>query len=210
MTGVNLGVYGGATFTSGNTGILTVNPSNGLVKAVSAGTTTLIASFGGRSVTNTLTVTSVPAVLTHRYSFTSDANDSVGGANGTLANGATVAGGKAVLDGNAAYVDLPGNLINISSNKAVTFDTWVTIGDAQTWSRLFDFGADGGSSEVWFGPRAFGNGGEHTLSENIPGGVTINWPGTLTNLTTHLTLVIDPPTSTLAIYRDGILDHARY
>jgi hypothetical protein len=210
VTGVNLGVYGGATFTSGNTGILTVNSSNGLVRAVSAGTTTLIASFGGRSVTNTLTVLSVPAVLTHRYSFTSDANDSVGGANGTLANGATVAGGKAVLDGNAAYVDLPGNLINISSNKAVTFDTWVTIGDAQTWSRLLDFGADGGSSEVWFGPRAFGNGGEHTLSENIPGGVTINWPGTLTNLTTHLTFVIDPPTSTLAIYRDGILDHARY
>src|ERR1700693_800759 len=38
------------------------------------------------------------ADLTHRYSFTTDASDSVGGANGTLVNSATVSGGQLQLN----------------------------------------------------------------------------------------------------------------
>src|SRR5207253_864750 len=67
VTNVNLAAYGGATFTSGNTAVFTVNSSNGLVQAIAPGTTTLVASFGGLKATNTLTVVSVPATLTHRY-----------------------------------------------------------------------------------------------------------------------------------------------
>lgn len=42
------------------------------------------------------------ASLTHRYSFTTDASNSVGGANGTLMNGATVSGGAVTLSGTIA------------------------------------------------------------------------------------------------------------
>src|ERR1039457_4134614 len=49
--------------------------------------------------------------LAHRYSFTTNASDSVGGADGVLRGGATISGGAVVLDGVSGYVDLPNNLV---------------------------------------------------------------------------------------------------
>lgn len=211
VTNVNLAVYGGATFTSGNAGVLTVNSSSGLVTAVAPGTTTVVASFGGLSATNTLTAVSVPAKLTHRYGFTSDASDSVGGANGTTQGSATVAGGQLVLDGTyGCYLDLPGDAINMATNRAVTIEAWVTFGSIQQWCRLFDFGADGGSTEIYFAPSSVGNGGDYRISENISGGRTFDWRGEWTNASLHLTCIFDPPSSTLAVYTDGTLEYARY
>jgi hypothetical protein len=214
VTGLNLGLYGGATFTSGNTNVLTVNSTNGLVKAIGVGTTTVIASYGALSATNSLSVISVPATLTHRYSFTANANDSVGTANGVLQGNATVSGGQLVLDGTSGtYLDLPGGNINIATNKAITLEAWVTFNDTTLWARLFDFGADGGSSEIYAAPTGPGNGGQHRgVSENFPdpGGQTIDWKGAWTNFSAHITVVIDPPSSTLAVYRDGVLEFARY
>ena len=46
----------------------------------------------------------VRGALIHRYSFTSDANDSVGTANGTLMGSATITGNAVVLDGVDSYV----------------------------------------------------------------------------------------------------------
>jgi hypothetical protein len=214
VTGLNLSLYGGATFTSGNTNVLTVTPTTGLVKAIGVGTTTVIATYSTLSATNTLTVVSVPATLTHRYSFTSDANDSVGTANGVLQGSATVSGGKLVLDGTpGTYLDLPADNINIATNKSITIEAWVTFGDTTLWARLFDFGADGGSSEIYAAPTGPGNGGQHRgVSENFPdpGQQTIDWKGAWTNLSAHITFILDPPSSTLAVYRDGILEFARY
>jgi hypothetical protein len=211
VTGVNLILYGGATFSSGNANVLTVN-SSGLVKAVAAGTTTVVATYGGMSATNTLTVVSVPASLTHRYSFTANANDSVGTANGVLHGNATVSGGQLVLDGSdQTYLDLPGDAINIATNKSITIETWVTFNTSPLWARLFDFGADGGANEIYCAPTGPGNGGQHRgVSENFPGNRTIDWKGAWTNLTAHITVVVDPPTLTLAVYRDGVLEFARY
>src|SRR5688572_14714103 len=56
--------------------------------------------------------------LTHRYSFTADANDSVGTAHGTLVNGAAVTGGQLTLINSGTsnnvttgqYLDLPNNI----------------------------------------------------------------------------------------------------
>jgi len=139
-TGLDLIAYGGGTFSSLNPNVVTIN-SNGVVRAVAPGTGKVVVNYGGLSATNTLTVVSLPPVLTHRYSFTTDASDSVGGANGTLMGAATVSGGKLVLDGSfGTYVDLPASEINIATNTAVTFETWVTFGDAQTWGYLFGFG----------------------------------------------------------------------
>jgi hypothetical protein len=211
VSGVNLNIYAGATFTSANTNILTVNVTNGTVKAVAPGTTTVMASFGGLSATNSLTVVSVPATLTHRYSFTSDANDSGGIAHGTLMGNATISGGKAVLDGSGGtYIDLPGSLINIRTNGAVTIDAWVDFGDVPNWTRLFDFGNDGGSSEIYLTPRGPGNGNNHWISQNIAGGRTTEWRGSWGNSSLHITCVIDPLTSTMAVYKNGVLEYARY
>lgn len=210
VIGVDLIAYGGATFSSGNTNILTVNATNGLVTAVAPGTTTVIGSFGGLSATNTLTVIAVPTTLTHRYSFTSDASDSVGTADGTLMGNATISGGKAVLDGTGGtYIDLPGGLINISTNGAVTIDAWVDFGDVPNWTRLFDFGNDGGSSELYLTPGGPGNGNNHWLSENISGGRTTEWRGAWRNLSLHVTCVIDPLNSKMAVYKNGVLEYER-
>jgi hypothetical protein len=214
VTGLNLSLYGGATFTSGNTNVLTVNPTTGLVKGIGVGTTTVIATYATLSATNSLTVIAVPAVLTHRYSFTANANDSVGTANGVLHGNATVSGGQLVLDGSdQTYLDLPGDAINIATNKSITIETWVTFNTSPGWARLFDFGADGGANEIYAAPTGPGNGGQHRgVSENFPdlGGRTIDWKGAWTNLSAHITVILDPPSSTLAVYRDGILEFARY
>ena len=57
------------------------------------------ASFG-------MLVFSANAGLVHRYSFTTNANDSVGTANGTLGTG-TISGGKLITDGTKTGVALP-------------------------------------------------------------------------------------------------------
>jgi hypothetical protein len=76
---------------------LTVN-ANGLIRAVAAGSTSLTASYQGQTDSQTITVIEQPALLTHRYSFTENASDSVGGANGTLQGSAQISAGKLVLD----------------------------------------------------------------------------------------------------------------
>jgi hypothetical protein len=215
LTGLNLIAYGGATFSSANTNVLTIG-TNGVVRAFTPGTTTIVASYGGLNATNTLTVFAMPAVLAHRYSFNDGtANDSVGGANGTLMGNATASGGKLVLDGSAGtYVDLPGAKINIATNTAVTFETWVSFGDVGTWAYLFGFGNTnngGGVGQIACVPRSDGGGFHHWgITENFSGGQTVSWAHGWSNLTTHITCVVDPPTSTISIYRDGVLEIARY
>src|SRR5215831_10564692 len=104
------------------------------------------------------------AVLTNRYSFTSDASDSVGGKNGSLVN-ATISAGQAVLnnpppiasgDGTGQYVALPANIV--SNFTAITLEAWITpthddLTPGAEWNRLWDFGnSDGnvGLASMWF------------------------------------------------------------
>ncbi len=214
VTNLNLILYGGATFTSLNTSVVTIS-TNGVVKAVAPGTAEVVATYGSVSVTNSLSVISIPATLGHRYSFTSDASDSAGGANGTLMGTATVSGGQLVLDGSAGcYVSLPGGQINITTNVAVSFDAWVTFGDATTWAELYAFGNTNGGNginNIACVPCAEG-GGVHNwgLTENLPDGRTPGWSHGWNNLTAHITSVVDPQTGAISIYRDGVLQIAEY
>lgn len=214
VSNLDLILYGGATFTSLNTSVVTIN-TNGVVKAVASGSTSVVASYGGLSVTNSLTVISIPATLTHRYSFTSDASDSVGGANGTLMGSATVSGGQLVLDGSAGcYLNLPGGQINIATNTAVTFEAWVSFGNATTWAELFAFGNTNngsGVNNIACVPCADA-GGFHNwgLTENLPNGRTPVWSHGWNNVTTHITSVVDPQTGIISVYRDGVLEIAEY
>jgi uncharacterized protein YjdB len=65
-------------YTVGNTNVLTVS-TNGLVTGRSAGSTTIIATVGANSSTQSVTVIAVPTTVRHRYSFSANANDSIGG-----------------------------------------------------------------------------------------------------------------------------------
>jgi fibronectin-binding autotransporter adhesin len=89
------------------------------------------------------------AALTNRYSFNDGtANDSVGGANGTLINAtgaATISSGQVNFANSGTsndpfsnnYVDLPNNLGQTSS---FTIEGWAKWGGGNDWQRIFDFG----------------------------------------------------------------------
>jgi hypothetical protein len=212
VTNLNLVVYGGASYASGNTSVLTIS-AGGVVQAIAPGTTTVTATYGSVSATNTLTVVSLPTTMIHRYSFATDASDSIGGANGTLIGDATVSGGQLILPGGpngSGYVSLPGGIINIATNAAVSFEAWVSIGNISEWSHLFEFGATA-ANNLYCSPCADAGGfHEFGLSEGFTGGSTLSWAHGWTNVTFHYSGVVDPTTSTLAVYSNGVLMQATY
>jgi hypothetical protein len=128
-------------YASSNPNVATVD-TNGLVTAISAGTATLTATVGSFTSTNsvTITVTPVTATLIHRYSFASNANDSIGGANGVINGDATVSGGQLVLSGNVgSSVSLPAGILG--GLDEVTIEAWATFpGAINAFANLFAFG----------------------------------------------------------------------
>ena len=82
--------------------------------------------------------------LQHRYSFTSDASDSVGGANGTLIGNANIANGALNLpgggdsDGPQGYVSLPDGIV--SNDTSITVECWLTDNGGLTWAEGWCFG----------------------------------------------------------------------
>lgn len=91
-------------------------------------------------------VDSARADMSHRYSFNDGtANDSVGGANGTFANGASVSGGRLVLANSGGiispatgqYVSLPANILNTPD---FTLEAWFTFNGGLPWQRILDLG----------------------------------------------------------------------
>lgn len=141
VTNVNLLLVPGVTFSSSNTNVVTLN-SSGRLSAVGPGVVTVTASYAGISGTQTIYVSDPPQTLAHRYSFTTNANDSEGTANGILSGGAIIANSNVVLNGSTAFVDLPNNLFtNLTS---VTFEAWFTDNGGGGWARIWDFGNSSG------------------------------------------------------------------
>jgi Concanavalin A-like lectin/glucanases superfamily len=93
------------------------------------------------------------AGLTHRYSFNDGtANDSVGGANGALINGATVSGGQLVFNpsiNNGTPNPVTGQYVNLPSNilftRSFTVEAWATDNSSTPWQRILDLGNTEGS-----------------------------------------------------------------
>jgi hypothetical protein len=104
--------------------------------------------------------------LVHRYSFTTNANDSVGSAHGTLVDAgaptAVFAGGQLNLSANTgqgsnaitedAYVDLPNGIITAAASGGISgafsIELWATVSQQHTWQRYVDFGNSNGGENA--------------------------------------------------------------
>ncbi|HEX9047125.1 MAG TPA: LamG domain-containing protein, partial [Verrucomicrobiae bacterium] len=193
-----------ATYSSGNTNILTVNAS-GVIRAVAQGSTTITASFAGKTSSQTITVAPPTAILEHRYSFTTDASDSVGAANGTLNGAAVVASGSVTLDGSSGtYVGLPvGVLTNLT---AVTFETWLTNSTSPDNVCQFEFSTGGGTGGSYLRHVIHDQSNGRDQFEMTSGGnsdLTGN-PG-LGGQYIHVVCIYDPTAQVQAVFTNGAL-----
>ncbi len=202
----------GLTISTTDTNVL-VYGTDGKLHGVNAGTASVVTVYQGITNTASITVTqSVAPTLVHRYSFTSDASDSVGGANGTLNGSASISGGQVVLNGTSGtYVSLPGGVI--SNYSAVTIEGWATFGTSPVNTFLFGFGntdaGNAGANYLFGSPFGTGSASRFAITGSDPGYVSeqavssgVNWNGQA-NL--HFTAVCDPPAGYVAIYTNGVL-----
>lgn len=81
--------------------------------------------------------TAIASPPTHRYSFDSNADDSLGSANGTLLGNATITNGMLVLNGTNGCVKLPDGMF--TNYTSLTFELWVILNSANAGNRLFSF-----------------------------------------------------------------------
>jgi hypothetical protein len=150
--------------------------------------------------------------LTHRYSFASDANDSVGTAHGTLLGAAKVADRQVHLNGTrGTYVNLPGGLI--AGYPAVTFEFWASFGTNRNWVRVFDQGSTNGNNgqyDLYFCPRSGSRDFRLTVMDPQPSERIVKLPGNLDNQTNlHVACVLDPASGFMGIYTNGALASSR-
>jgi hypothetical protein len=150
--GVNVAA-GHPSLQSGNPSVVAVG-SNLTLTAISPGTTSVVAGYGGLYATQSVTVLPLPVVLTHRYSFVSDASDSVGGpqwngklvapnggAAATIAHGLALPGNQHGGFGYSGYVSLPSGIL--TNTTSLTVECWVTQNQANGWAEIWDFGVNG-------------------------------------------------------------------
>ena len=153
--------------------------------------------------------------LNNRYSFTTDATDSISAQNGTLYGDAVVTNGTLVLDGTTGtYMQLPPNLFTGGNATALTIDFWAAFGVNANNAYVFSFGNTNetifstyaGLEYVLFSPH---NGSGHQIITS-PGdnsfNQTVTGSGVLDNESVHVTCVMDPPNGNLAIYTNGVLE----
>jgi hypothetical protein len=199
------------TYTSGDTSILTVD-TNGVISAVGQGSAPIVAHYASLTSTQTVTVVQPASVLTHRYSFTADASDSVGGAswNGTVPNGGTFAGNQLQLAAaSSQYVQFPAGII--SNYAAVTIEAWASFPTTLPGACFFfGFGnTDGGGAGgnyIYLQPSA----GHIGITGSDPGWQgPENTAGTFGNLSlmtnVHISAVFNPQAHWIAVYTNGIL-----
>ncbi len=176
---------------------------------------------------------SVSAAVVHRYSFTDNANDSLGTANGVLVNNSGYAAySSGQLDmGNSSlpsstsstinYVDLPNGIISSLGTQA-TFEAWVTWygPSGSSWQRIFDFGTSdsgegystSGSSSTYIFMTPYSGSGTYRVGyrKGSSLGTTeeriIESSSALsTNTQVHVALTWDDTTSQVKLYFNGAL-----
>lgn len=197
---------------SSNPSVLTVD-NNGVVTGVGVGSATVSGTVAGVTGTSgSITVTG-PQTLLHRYSFISDATDSVGGANGTIVapgagspvtinNGLILPGGGG--PGYSGYVTLPAGIL--TNTTSLTVECWVTQNNGNTWGQIWNFnnsqsqnfglipspGNNSGNLESGITP----NGGEQDMQSSV------RFP---TNSEQYVAVVFNSSTLVGSLYTNGAL-----
>ncbi len=147
--------------------------------------------------------------LAHRYSFTSNAWDSIGMAHGTLMGNALVTNTALNLTGSAGdYVNLPGGLV--SGSSALTVEFWATFGANADWARVFAFGnifGGSGQNYVSYSPHT-SVGGQRFGISTAASTVNFDPAGTLDNRAVHVVCILDPANGYCAIYTNAVLQSA--
>lgn len=209
VTNVNLAGFSALTFTSSAPSVASVvfgQTIGWTLNAVGVGTATVTASYQGKSASGVVTVNPNPTVLIHRYGFTNDASDSVGGANGTTNGGVTFSGGQAVFDGLTGYIQLPPDMLtNVTS---VTFEVWETANDSGLWERLYNFGNGTGKWMTMIVKDGVDASLEGAFTEN-GGPPSVNGKVAATSVLPpigveqHLVFTVNAPSNTAALYVNG-------
>jgi hypothetical protein len=154
------------------------------------------------------------AELRNRYSFSGDANDSIGGKNGTLIGQATISNGALNLNGTTStYLSLPGGLLPTGANDAVTVETWLSTGVNGPWARIFDFGVQSGSNggdAFFLAAISSTNDARLRVNDGIPGynndqGVVVTGPVLVQQPLMHVAAVYDASIDSMKLYRNGVL-----
>ncbi|MBI1370379.1 MAG: hypothetical protein GC162_17220 [Planctomycetes bacterium] len=142
------------------------------------------------------------AALVNRYSFTTDASDSVSAANGTLQSGASVSGGAVQLNGTNQYVSLPAGIM--SGDTSFTIEGWFTYTANGNWTRLFDFGNDT-AHYLFLSPNAGGSNAPRYAIKNGGTELQANATGGMANGYHFAAVTYDSATTTANLYIDGVL-----
>jgi hypothetical protein len=157
------------------------------------------------------------AGLAHRYSFNTDASDSVGLAHGILRNGVTIKAGAASFPGTvpsgptSAYIELPPGMI--SNYVSASFELWVNAGPNGAWGELYAFGdqnaGGAGANMVMFTPHSGVGDFRMSYAQASPGyqdEYVVTGPGVLDNQgPVFVACVYDPASSSMSLYTNGVL-----
>jgi hypothetical protein len=187
--------------------------SSGLITGVGVGTATVSATVAGVNTGNSGLITVTPQVLEHRYSFATNANDSVGAANGTQIAGsspATINNGLSMpgtgTSGNpSGYVALPAGILQ--GDTSVTVECWVTQNAANTWAEIWSFGVPGGSVNFGLIPASPSPGSTMRVAFTPNGGEKdIIVPPMVTGSQQYIAVTYNNSTLLGSLYLNGVLD----
>ena len=213
VSNVNLFAYNTVTLSSSAPYVVAVAPG-GQLTAQNPGAATVRATFNGTTYEATIQVATRPFALKHRYSFTSDASDSVGGSawNGAFQGNAHVANGQVVLDGSAGtFVSFPAGLI--AGLDPLTLEAWASFGPNGNWAELCSFGdqTSTGTGQTYVALIPHSGAGDTRITIRDPFAPYNaeqfgSSPGVLdgqTNL--HLVAIWNPSAGYEALYLNGVL-----
>src|SRR6266480_706564 len=214
VSNLDITAEAGITYQISDTNVLSIS-AGGLLTAVGTNlaTATVTAAYQGKNSSKDIQVIPLPpAVLEHRYSFSTDASDSVGNANGQLVGDATISQGAVVLSGNKpSYVNLPNDLFtNLAS---ATFEIWFTWNGGPAWQRIWDFGnssagedAQGAASASIFLTPDNGGGMQWSIFPNtsVFGQQVLNTAVPSKSQLHQIVWTYDDLATTGILYRDGV------
>ena len=136
------------------------------------------------------------AVLLHQYNFENGVTDQVGSANATLMGGATVSGGKLILDGVNDYAQFATLIIPSSGSYSVALRVQEIIPRNYFYAELISQGVSGAS--FYFG---FNDQNNIRLGDSFGTGVPFPTDGAY-----HMyAAVVDAVSNTTSLYIDGEL-----